>query len=274
MEKIIKYIGMLLLIAWQIPVNAQSVISLKDPHIVAQEKRQVFYQWGDWLPKPKYFLGLQINPHYTTVWGWIAPSRNRDYKNGPDIRPLSPTGLQTQRYASTRAQQDRTEEIYDEVIDLHNLAFQEEYHISHLSVPTDPLYMLYYKKMLEDLDEFNVNSTNYLYWGFSDLEAYKKFESYGFLNKLRRQIEMLQEKYQMAKQLDMARGKRIMMYHECLIGWRKRQRELSYMNRAGKSALKADKRMEKYRKRTEGTWEAGRSDAEIFIDTYLSSPYK
>lgn len=274
MEKLIKYIAMLALTMWLMPIKAQSVKSIKDPHIVGQAKRQVYYQWGDWLPKPKYFLGVQVNPHYTTVWGWIAPSRNRDYRNGPDIRPLSPTGLQTQRYASTRAQQDRAEEIYKEVTEVHNSALQEEYHISHLSVPADPLYMLYYKKMLEDLENFNVSSTNYLYWGFADLETYEKFESYGFLNKLRRNIEILQEKYEMAKKLDMARGKRIMMYHECLIGWRHRQRELSYMNRAGVSALKGDKRMEKYRKRTDDPWEAGRSDAEIFIDTYLSNPYK
>lgn len=274
MENIIRYIIMLALFCWLMPVKGQTVIKVDDPHIVSQAKRQVYYQWGNWLPKPKYVLGVQVNPHYTTVWGWIAPKRNRDYRNGADIRPLSPTGLQTQRYASTLAQQNRAEEIYEEVVDVHNAALKEEYHISHLSVPADPLYMLYYKKMLEDLEEFNHTSTNYLYWGFPNLETYQRFESFGLLKKLRQKIEVLKEKYEMAKKLDMARGKRIMMYHECLIEWRKQMQQLAYMNRTGRISVKADEKIEKYRKRGENEWKAGRSDAEIFVDTYLSNPYK
>lgn len=71
-----------------------SVKRLNDPAIVAQHKRMVFERWGDWRPYPKYFLGVQTNFAYATVWGWLAPSRNRDYKNGADIRPLKPSGIQ------------------------------------------------------------------------------------------------------------------------------------------------------------------------------------
>jgi hypothetical protein len=82
-------------------VKGQTIKRVKDKHIVGQEKRQVFYQWGDWQPEPKYFLGIQTNYAYAMVWGWLAPSRNRDYKGGNDIRPLGLAGLQNQRYATT-----------------------------------------------------------------------------------------------------------------------------------------------------------------------------
>ncbi|MEW7223596.1 hypothetical protein AB2S25_18390, partial [Elizabethkingia anophelis] len=52
---------------------------LNDEAIVSQHKRQVFEAWGDWRPYGKYFLGVQTNFAYSTVWGMLSPSRNRDY---------------------------------------------------------------------------------------------------------------------------------------------------------------------------------------------------
>ena len=84
-------------------VSAQlSVKRLNDPAIVAQHKRMVFESWGDWRPYPKYFLGVQTNFAYATVWGMWAPKINRDYKDGDDIRPLKPTGVQNQRFAEVK----------------------------------------------------------------------------------------------------------------------------------------------------------------------------
>ena len=40
-----------------------------------------------------------------------APSRNRQYKNGEDIRPLKPTGLQNQRYVQVKFQEEEAKKI-------------------------------------------------------------------------------------------------------------------------------------------------------------------
>ena len=69
-------------------VNAQTVNKLNDPSIVAQHKRMTYERWGDWRPYPKYFLGIQTNFAYATVWGMWAPKRNREYKRGEDILSL------------------------------------------------------------------------------------------------------------------------------------------------------------------------------------------
>ena len=88
-----------------------SVKRLNDPSIVAQHKRMTFERWGDWRPYPKYFLGIQTNFAYATVWGMWAPSRNRDYKDGPDIRPLKPTGEQNLRFAQLKFQEEEAKKI-------------------------------------------------------------------------------------------------------------------------------------------------------------------
>jgi hypothetical protein len=110
-------------------VKGQTIKRVKDKHIVGQEKRQVFYQWGDWQPEPKYFLGIQTNYAYAMVWGWLAPSRNRDYKGGNDIRPLGLAGLQNQRYA-TLLQQDKTSDIQEEAKTTYEENLKEFYHYS------------------------------------------------------------------------------------------------------------------------------------------------
>lgn len=88
-----------------------SVKRLNDPSIVAQHKRMTFESWGDWRPYPKYFLGIQTNFAYATVWGMWAPSINRDYKDGEDIRPLKATGIQNQRYTLLKQQEEEAQKI-------------------------------------------------------------------------------------------------------------------------------------------------------------------
>jgi hypothetical protein len=70
-----------------------------------------FESWGDWRPYPKYFLGIQTNFAYATVWGMWAPSINRAYKNGEDIRPLKPNGEQNLRLAQLKFQEEEAKKI-------------------------------------------------------------------------------------------------------------------------------------------------------------------
>jgi hypothetical protein len=107
-----------------IPIFGQVKI-LNDPSIVSHNKRMVFESWGDFRPYPKYTFGIQTNFAYATVWGWLSPSINQDYKNGSDIRPLKPTGLEIQRYVELEFQKSEAEKIKLQVDTLYTRNVQD-----------------------------------------------------------------------------------------------------------------------------------------------------
>jgi hypothetical protein len=243
---------------------AQSVTKMKDKSIVAQEKRQVFLQWGDWNPKPKYFLGVQTNFAYGQIWGMWAPSRNRDYKNGRDIRPLAPLGYQTQRYSQIALMEDRTKQILENTNqwkEEENNEFLNYTNIVHIS---DPLFLVYYKPNLNSLENFKSNSTYFKDWGFKKESAFKNASDFGMISHYAQMIEELKDKYNIAKKVDVSRGKRLLMYHDVFIGWRnmkKRIKDLEttfYLKEITKSQL-----MQWNQSQIPNT---GRTDAQIFKD--------
>jgi hypothetical protein len=197
------------------------VKKLNDPSIVAHNKRMVFESWGDWRPYPKYFLGIQTNFAYATVWGNWAPSRNRDYKNGEDIRPLKPTGLEVQRLAELELQRKEAEKIKIEVDTLYKRNVQDFAHWTSATVDADPLWLLYYKRMLKPLKEFPENPQSYIEWRLKDEETYQNMIATGEIESLQIELELLKDKYNNSRTFDIPRGKRFLMYHESLIGWRK-----------------------------------------------------
>lgn len=263
MKKVFTIVFIILLIPL---VNGQSIKRIKDKHIVGQEKRQVFYQWGDWQPKPKYFLGVQTNIHYAMVWGWLAPSRNRSYRSGSDIRPLSLGGLQNQRYARTVVQQDKTKEIQDQAKSTYDENLKEFYHYTNATTSADPLYLLYYKDMLRGLENFNTNSPIPYQWGFTSPQAWERFNQYGIIGECKRKIDVIQDQYQIAKTVDMPRGKRILAYHDCLLEWRKMEKYLAYLNKQSENRLKAEIKLKNYKDKHPGKITKERRDAEIFVD--------
>ena len=117
------------------------VKKLNDPSIVAHQKRMVFESWGAFRPYPKYTLGLQTNFAYATVWGWLSPSKNQDYKNGADIRPLKPTGLEVQRLVELKFQRAEAEKIKLQVDSLHTRNVQDLAHWTSATVEADPLWL-------------------------------------------------------------------------------------------------------------------------------------
>lgn len=265
-----KFNFVLVLILTSFFSQAQSIKRIKDPHIVAQEKRQVFQQWGDWQPKPKYFLGVQTKLSYATVWGWLAPSVNRDYKGGKDIRPLSANGLQNQRYVSTVLEEKETEKVLEEVRSVYSNALDEQIHYSPAMANVDPLYLLYYQSALKDLKEFNTNSPIAIDWGFTSNQAFERFERLGMMVQVKRKLDVLQDRLELAKNMSIPRGKRIIMYHECLLEWRKNKNYLTYLNRQGINRIKAEERLSKIKERiNNGNHSKANRDAEIFVDTYL-----
>lgn len=212
-------------------VSAQlSVKRLNDPAIVAQHKRMVFESWGDWRPYPKYFLGVQTNFAYATVWGMWAPKINRDYKDGDDIRPLKPTGVQNQRFAEVKYEEEEAKKIKAASDTIYKRSVQDFAHWTSATVDADPLWLLYYKRMLKPITEFPDIPQNFIEWRLKDQQTYETLNSIGTLKRLQQELDLIKEKYAMSRSVDMPRGKRFLMYHETLLRWRKFVQELRKHN--------------------------------------------
>ena len=165
MKKLLKKLALVPLLLAAVGVFGQFTVKrLNDPSIVAQHKRMVFQSWGDWRPYPKYLLGIQTNFAYATVWGMWAPSRNRQYKNGEDIRPLKPTGLQNQRYVQVKFQEEEAKKIKAASDTIYKRSVQDFAHWTSATVDADPLWLLYYKRMLRPITEFPDTPQNFVEW--------------------------------------------------------------------------------------------------------------
>ena len=232
-----------LLIAPALPAQNR----LNDEAIVSQHKRQVFESWGDWRPYGKYFLGVQTNFAYSTVWGMLSPSRNRDYKDGEDIRPLKANGIEVQRLAQVELQRQEAEKIKINVDTLYKRNMQDLAHWTSLTVDADPLWLLYYKRMLSPLNNFPDNPQNYTDWRLKDDESYQTLLSIGVIKRLQENLDLLKDKYKISRTVDMPRGKRFLMYHETLIGWRKFLYELNGFNNKTNLVLDYKKMLDKFR---------------------------
>lgn len=231
MEQLFKKGMFLLLLFITIGASAQlSVKRLNDPSIVAQHKRMTFESWGDWRPYPKYFLGIQTNFAYATVWGMWAPSINRDYKNGDDIRPLKPTGEQNLRLAQLKFQEEETKKIKTASDTIYKRSLQDFAHWTSATVDADPLWLLYYKRMLKPITEFPDTPQNFIEWRLKDQQTYETLNKIGTLKRLQEELVLIKEKYAMSRSMDMPRGKRFLMYHETLIKWRAFVQELRKYN--------------------------------------------
>lgn len=209
------------------------VRKLNDPSIVAHQKRMVFEGWGDFRPYPKYVLGIQSNFAYATVWGWLAPSRNREYKDGADMRPLRPTGLEVQRFAELEVQRKATEKIKIAVDSLYSRNIQDFAHWTSATIEADPLWLLYYQRMLRPLKNFPERPQNYIEWRIKDDATYQNMVATGGIINLQKELDLLKDQYHNARTLNMPRGKRFLLYHDTLLKWRKftnQLRGLSHRN--------------------------------------------
>lgn len=219
-----------LLVAADMGYSQVAVKRLNDPAIVAQHGRMVFQSWGDWRPYPKYLLGIQTNLAYATVWGNWAPGINRDYKNGEDIRPLKPTGLQNQRYSQVRFQEEEANKIKAASDTLYARSVQDFAHWTSATVAADPLWLLYYKQMLKPITQFPDKPKNFIEWRLKNQQIYTTLNSTGTLTRLQEELDMIKERYDMSRSIDMPRGKRFIMYHETLMQWRRFLRDLAKYN--------------------------------------------
>lgn len=226
MKKIVFYLWLIL----PCFLSAQRVKKIHDPALVAQEKRQVFERWGNWLPEAKYIkifgtpIGENISHNHAMVWGkWLPPKQNRQYMLGEDIRPLKATGLETQRYVKAKLMEEEAKNIKKSIDTIYKRSVADMSHYTHLTAPADPLYLLYYKKMLAPLQKFPEKANTPQEWGITNPNTFQQLKETGQYDMLVEKISLAKETYQKALKLDMPRGKRFLMYHKALISWREFQ---------------------------------------------------
>lgn len=221
------------LLIFSFPYSFGQMRRIEDKAIVAQHKRMVYERWGDFRPYPRYILGIQIRPAYALTWGWLAPSRNRRYRRGADIRPLSPDGEETLRFAEIQLQKRNAERIKEGVDSLLQDNRNDFKHWNPLTVDVDPLWLLYYKRMLRPLKDFPENPQTYADWGFTNPDVYNRLVANSDIEILKEKLELLKEKYRISRTVAMPRGKRFLMYHKILVEWRKfKQRKDAFDKRS------------------------------------------
>ncbi|WP_068596992.1 hypothetical protein [Vaginella massiliensis] len=229
MRKLILY-QIFLMLVFSSNINAQSVKRLNDPSIVAQHKRMTYERWGDWRPYPRRFLGIQTNFAYATVWGMWAPKRNKQYKKGEDIRPLKIDGLQNKRLLELKFQEEEAERIHASADTVYKRSVQDFAHWTSAIVDADPLWLLYYKRMLNPVRVFPANPSNYVEWTIKDQETFDFMKKTGKIAILQEELDLIKEKNNLSRTMDMPRGKRFLMYHETLIRWRAFEKSLRAIN--------------------------------------------
>ena len=155
----------------------------------------------------KNILKNHSNFAYATVWGMWAPSRNRDYKDGPDIRPLKPTGEQNLRFAQLKFQEEEAKKIKAASDTIYKRSVQDFAHWTSATVDADPLWLLYYKRMLKPITQFPDTPQNFIEWRLKDQQTYETLSTTGTIKRLQEELDLIKEKYSMSRSMDMPRGK-------------------------------------------------------------------
>ncbi|WP_423128533.1 hypothetical protein [Gaoshiqia sp. Z1-71] len=221
-------------------VFAQGFIVIDDPHIKAQQDRMVITSWGDFLPKPRYFLGVQTNIHFMRTWGWLAPSQNRSYRRGKDLRPLGPTGEQTQRMLLNAALVETSNACRQYTDSIRRTAINEMTYYTGLLSEVDPLWRLYYKAELKEVRNFDIQRVK----NALNREEIQYLEQTRMLDWFEEQMTMFRERLMVAFKTDMDRGSRILAYHRILQEYRqarsKWDHHLNWANRMLAFKKKAD----------------------------------
>ncbi|WP_345949002.1 hypothetical protein ABDD95_19330 [Mucilaginibacter sp. PAMB04274] len=185
----------------QMPIN--------DEAIRYQQERMVFKQWDQNKFKPgSGFLGL--SPYYWLTWG-LMPS----YKK-TDLRPLGPSGPQTQRLALVGTMNSTDNSYKLQADTLRNSALSEIANQEGLFSGTDPLWLLYYSKELKPVLEHSEATI----MGSLPPAIRSDVVSEGIYNWYSRELDMLKERLDAARSVNMDRGARIIAYHRMLLQYR------------------------------------------------------
>ena len=183
---------------------AQTIV--QDKATENQSQRMVYAQWNqnDFYPKAGF---LDLNPYYWLVWGLFDPNYHKT-----DLRPLSPTGPQTQRLALV-ATLNNTDNHYKLQSDTaRNTALSNIANQSGLLSDADPLWLLYYNQQFQPL--LNYSAVTLLAPLPSNVSA--QLVSQGFYSWYTGQLASLKERLNGARTTNQDRGSRIMAYYRML----------------------------------------------------------
>jgi len=208
----IKISLLILALTYQLIGQTYGQMAIHDRAVVAQQERMVFKQWdrSRFLPRPNRVLGVPTNPNWLLTWAF-----HPDYP-GLDRRPLSPAGEQTQRLGWAAAMKVSSDYYKKQADTLHNLAAREMIRISGALSGTDPLFLLYYKEELSPLDNIEDQAFQ------TAPEPLKEYMTWtGAYDWYLENMQSLAERYGLAKNLDMERGQRLLMYHRIMLEMRK-----------------------------------------------------
>ena len=183
---------------------------VNDQSVRYQQERMVFKQWNqnDFTPTHGF---LWLNPLYWLTWAWFP-----DYHK-TDLRPLGPSGPQTQRLALVAAMQN-TDNAYKLQADtLRNTAVSEAVNYSGLVSSADPLWLLYYSKEFKDL--LNQQDSQLLSGVSSKVQSY--LVSSGTYSWYLEQSHSLSERLNTTRTTTLDRGSRILTYYRLLAEYRR-----------------------------------------------------
>jgi hypothetical protein len=179
---------------------------INDQSVRYQQQRMVFQQWNqnDFTPKAGF---LSLNPYYWLVWGLFDPNYHKT-----DLRPLSPTGPQTQRLALVATQNsiDNNYKLHSDTV--RNTALSQIASQSGFLSNTDPLWFLYYDQQFQPV--LNYSAASIL--GPLSPQVSAKLVSEGFYSWYTGKLSTLKERLNGARTTDMDRGSRIMAYYRML----------------------------------------------------------
>jgi len=86
-------------------------------------------------------------------------AKYRGYRDGPDIRPMGPKGEQTQRALLAAAMLDQSSKLKKHAEGLGKTALSEMANHMGLLLPgADPLWLLYYERMLRDVKDYRLSA--------------------------------------------------------------------------------------------------------------------
>jgi len=201
MKKLLVFITGLLFAAHTF---AQEVV--QDKATDNQSQRMVFQQWNqdDFYPHGGF---LDTNPYYWLVWGLFDPDYHKT-----DLRPLSPTGPQTQRLAlvGTLNHTDNHYKLNSDTV--RNTALAEIANQSGLLSDADPLWLLYYSQQFQPL--LNYSAATIL--GPLQPQVSAALVSQGLYSWYTNELGRLKERLNGARTTNMDRGSRIMAYYRML----------------------------------------------------------
>lgn len=230
------------------PTIAQSLKSVRDEPLRAQDRRDVYIRWGDWKPKGSYFLGIQTDPNHEMVWGWTAPlfggnkTRNKNYQK-QDIRPLIATGKQNLRYLAFNQQKKMLDNMKKESDEMGQEALNEVMYYSSATSSADPLYLLYFKKTLKPVYDFKVAD---VVSQVKDAKVYDFLKKSGLVDEHIKSMEILKDRFKIAMNSDMERGQRIIFYHKILEDYRRENNKFNRHIRTTSTYLKFKDSNDKY----------------------------